>query len=220
MDIKTKNEIIGRLWLWRESVSKTKHLLEMSFRTIEGKQDEARLLEDETYIKKLNEFAEQQPDYQKGHMPNSHREKFNETYPRNFPTWLECCAIHDAFVELAIVYFCQMFNSGRSQDGETAKSDKNFRDEHLTNILLKVFPDNGEMNDFNLLKERIITSCDKVIGHSDGEAFSITHSSPVSIMRGPNIGWRDIDFEFWYSFLDRMINAIQNYSNQMKIQFS
>lgn len=145
MEYKTKKEIIGRIWLWSESISKTKHLLEMSFRALEGKQDEKRRAE----IIKTERILDR------------------ENYSESFPTWLECCAIYDAFVELAIIYFCQVFNSGRGQDGETAKSDKNFRDQHLSNILSQVFPTKAEMESFELLKYKIITARDKVIGHSD-----------------------------------------------------
>ncbi len=218
MDTETKNEIIGRLWLWSEAVSKTKHLLEMSFRTNEGKQESFRLQEQETYAIKLKEFAKQQPDYRNDIVFPSHRKKFDEIYPRAFPTWLECCAIHDAFVELAIVYFCQLFNSGYSQHGETAKSDKSFRDEHLIKVLNKVFLTPTEMTQFESLKKTLTSARDKVIGHSDGDAYKITHSSPVSVLRGPNISWREIDFEFWYSFLDKMVTAIHNYSNLLKLQ--
>ena len=217
MDIKTKNEIVGRLWLWSESISKTKHLLDMAFRANIGKQDESRLNEQEAYRNSLNEFAQKESDYQSGIILPFHQDKFDELHPRNFPTWLECCAIHDAFVELAIVYFCQMFNSGRSQNGETAKSDDKFRNEHLKKVLEKVFPTDIEMANFDLLNQNIATVRDKVIGHSDGAAYNITHSSPVSVLRGPNISWREIDFEFWYSFLDRMKNAIQNYSKELKL---
>jgi hypothetical protein len=217
MDIKTKNEIVGRLWLWSESISKTKHLLEMAFRTNIGKQDEGKLNEQEVYRNSLNEFVQQQSDYRPGIILPSHRKKFDQLHPRDFPTWLECCAIHDAFVELAIVYFCQVFNSVYSQDGEAAKSDQSFRDEHLTKILPEVFQTPKEIANFELLKNSIVNARDKVIGHSDADAYSITHASPVSIMKGPNISWRNIDFEFWYSFLDKMIIAVQNYSNQLKL---
>ena len=56
-------------------------------------------------------------------------------------------------VELAIVYFCQLFNSGYSQHGETAKSDKSFRDEHLIKVLNKVFLTPTEMTQFESLKK-------------------------------------------------------------------
>ncbi len=218
MDTYTKNEIIGRLWLWSESVSKTKHLLEMAFRANIGKQEEFRLKEHETYNIELTEFASKQPDYKEGIVFPSQRKKFDKLYHRTFPTWLECCAIHDAFVELAIVYFCQILNSGRNSDGQTAQNDDNFRKEHLTNILNKVFPTSAEMDKFDLLKAALVRLRDKVIGHSDGVAYKITHSNPVSILQGPNIGWREIDLEFWHSFLNKMIDVIHNYINILKLQ--
>src|SRR6185436_7989328 len=108
MDAKKKNEIVGRLWLWEESLNKTKHLLEMAFRTNEGKHDKLRLHEQENYRSNLDEFCKGQSGYRPGLISPSYKKKFDEAYPRSFPTWLECCAIHDAFVELAIVYFCQL----------------------------------------------------------------------------------------------------------------
>lgn len=218
MDTKTKNELVGRLWLWSQSFSNTRHLLEMVFRANIGIQDELRLKEQDTYISKLNEFAKHQSGYKEGQTLQSHQRKFDELYPRTFPTWLECWAIHDAFVELAIVYFCQVFNSGSCREGQSAKSDKSFRNEHLTKILATVFPTNEEMVKFEFLKNSVVTARDKVIGHSDGEAYNITHSSPVSTYRGPNISWRDIDFEFWYASLEKFITATRNYSNYLKLQ--
>ena len=217
MDTKTKNELVGRLWLWSQSISKTQHLLEMAFRTNIAKQDELRIQEHDDYANRLNEFSKQEFGHKEGKTLPSHRRESDELYPRPFPTWLECCAIHDAFAELAIVYFCQIFNSGRSQEGETAKNDENFRKEHLAKILAIVFPTIEEMANFESLKVSLLTVRDKVIGHSDGEAYNITHSSPVSIKKGPNISWRNIDFEFWYSSLEKFINATRNYSNCLKL---
>ena len=57
MDAKTKNELVGRLWLWAHSIEKTKELLNLSRRSKIGENQSFQISERDHYIQKLNEFV-------------------------------------------------------------------------------------------------------------------------------------------------------------------
>lgn len=218
MDAKTKNELIDRLWLWAHSIEKTKELLNLSRRSKIGENQSSQISERDLYIQKLNEFVKKQPDYKPGTMLISQRQKFNEIYPRQFPTWSECVYINEACIELAIVYFCQIFNDGFGQENSASKNNKSFRNEHLTILLSKVFMNEESLNKFTKLKDIILTARDKMIGHADADAYSISHGIPISTMKAPRQIWSEIDFDFWISFLEPLRIATYNYANEIKIK--
>ncbi|MBA3680872.1 MAG: hypothetical protein H0W73_06855 [Bacteroidetes bacterium] len=217
MNQKTENEQVGRLWLWANAILQTQYLLKLAFRAEEAKREKFRIDEMEDYFKRLQEFAKTQPDYKEGSTKSSHQTLFNELHSQVFPTWSECAQTYDTAIELAIIYFCQVFTSGNSLSGSVAENNKTFKDEHLSIILDRVFQTQEEKEKFGILKTKIILARDKAIGHADGTTYEIIHGSTVSTMKGPKNYWRDIDFIFWNSFLERMRIASYNYANEIKI---
>ena len=193
MDIKQKNELVGRLWLWAHSIDKTKELLIIAQRAALGKNQDFQISERDEYIKKLNEFVKQQPDYKTDTIFSSQQQKFDQIYPRQFPTWGECFQIYDACIELAIIYFCQIFNFAHGEEGTASSNATRFRNEHFLAILNKVFTNNDDLEKFNKLKDVIVTARNKMIGHADANAYSIRHRTPVSTMKGPKNIWSNID---------------------------
>ena len=81
-----------------------------------------------------------------------------------------------------------------------------------------MFTNNDDLEKFNKLKDVIVTARNKMIGHADANAYSIRHRTPVSTMKGPKNIWRNIDFDFWVSFLEPMRIATYNYANLIKIK--
>ena len=163
-------------------------------------------------------LLKKQPDYKPGTMLISQREKFNEIYPRQFPTWSECIHVNEACIELAIVYFCQIFNEGFGQENSASQNNKSFRNEHLTIVLSKVFIDEESLNKFTKLRDIILTTRDKMIGHADADAYQISHGIPISTMKAPRQIWNEIDIDFWISFLEPLRIATYNYANEIKIK--
>jgi len=216
MDENSKKELIGRLWLWANSITRTQELLQLAFRANIGKHQESQKDEMDNYNKKLNEFVKDQPDYKPGTIIKSQQIAFDRTFHRAFPTFLECAGTYDACIELAIVYFCQIFNKGYGSIGEAAKNDKDFVYENFNAILERVFGTSEEFEKFERLKTNILTARDKMIGHSDAGSYSIQHGNQYSVMKSVR-SWRDIDIEFWNSFLEKMKIEIHNYSNRIKL---
>lgn len=195
MDRKTKNEIVGRLWLWAQAVSMTQILLQQAARAENGKHQTFQINERDQYIKDLNKFAAEQPDYRPGTILSSQQNKFDAIYQRPFPTWMECFTLNEACIELAIVYFCQILNDGYESQGSSASNNKVFRESHLPRILDRVF-EAGDLDKFQTLKKQLTTARDKMIGHADGDSYNIFHGDPISTMKGPSSSWIDIDFIF------------------------
>lgn len=216
MDENSKKELIGRLWLWADSIVRTQGLLQLAFRANVGKYQESQKEEMDNYIKKLNEFVHAQPESKPGTIFSSQQIAFDQIFHRPFPTQIECAGIYDACIELAIMYFCQIFNSGYGNNGEAARNDKNFVNEHFNSILTNAFETKDELEKFEQIKEKILTARDKMIGHSDADSYSIHHGHPISVKKSTR-SWRDIDIELWSSFLDKVIIEIHNYSNRIKL---
>ncbi|MGZ3892918.1 MAG: hypothetical protein ACXVPN_03865 [Bacteroidia bacterium] len=172
------NEIIGRLWIWEESLSKTKYLLNLAFR--------------------------------------ANQEKDQQNTNGSFPSRLECCGIYETCIELAVVYFCQIFTSGEEKAEMAAKNDEDFRRVHLERIISEVFDTEDKKNNFATLKKALKTARDKIIAHADAKSFKIGHGDSISVMKGNPLISRNIDIEFWESFLEPMETKIKLYSAEFK----
>jgi len=220
MDQKSKNEIVGRLWLWAQSISMTQQLLGLAFRANIGKNQDTQINERDNYIKNLNEFVKNQPDYKPDTIFSTQQIMFDNIYYRPYPTWNECISMHDACVELAIVYFCQILNDGYHSDNSSASNSRAFRDFHFPPILKRTFKNEDEFNKFEILKKQLTTARDKMIGHADGDSYSIQHGNPVSTIKGSVSLWREIDFGFWSSFLETMRIETYNYTNLIKLDLT
>ena len=112
MDENLKNELIGRLWLWVHSIERTQALLQLAFRAKIGMNQQSQEDEMDNYWQKFNEYVRAQPDYKPEIILSSQRIAFDKSFHRVFPTLPECGGIYDTCIELAIVYFCQIFNKG------------------------------------------------------------------------------------------------------------
>jgi hypothetical protein len=202
MDVNLKNELIGRLWLWANSVTKTEQLLELAFRAKIGSNQETQITEMENHLKITKDFCK--------------KEEYDSLH-RIYPTQVECLATYDVCVELAIVYFSQIFNWGEKREGEIAANIKSMK-EHFSLIIPKIFKTPEELRKFEELKTQIVKVRNEMIGHSDGNGFSVTHGKFVSVLSSTN-NWRHIDINFWYSFLDKMHSEMHNYSNKIKLKY-
>lgn len=215
MNEKESNEIQGRLWLWTISIDRTRHFLDLAFRARRGADQEFQKKEFEEYNEKLQEFTKKLSDPNAGSISSSHRRSFDASIQRPFPTLNECMSIYDACIELAIVHFCQVFNAGYPSNGQTSSNNKEFIKKHFDKIIEKTFFSEEERKKFDELKEQILTSRDKLIAHTDGDSYSITHGSLVSKL-SQSRSWRNIDIEFWHSFLDKMYEETHNYKMRLK----
>ena len=208
-----KLEVRGRLWLWELAVSQTQQLLFLAKRSKIGAEQQHIRDELNAYTKSLQDFARGRPDYKEGNLKSSVKKEFDAQHPRAFPTLIECMTIHDACIELAIVYFSQILNIGHADTGSAAKSDKIFRDQHLNAIASMVFPDQPDNDRFFDFCKQILTARNKMIGHADGEAFDIQHGTPISKMKSFRQAWEHIDLTYWASFLERLRVGILEYAN-------
>lgn len=211
--IREKLEVRGRLWLWESAVLQTQQLLFLAERSRSGAEQQHIHDELDAYNKSLRDFARGKPDHEEGVLKLSVAKEFDSQHPRAFPTWTECMTIHDACIELAIVYFSQILISGYQDTGSAAKSDKPFRDQHLNTIASMVFPDQSDIDRFFDFCEQVLTARNKMIGHADGEAFAIEHGTPVSKMKSYRQAWEHIDLKYWASFLERLRIGILEYAN-------
>lgn len=206
-----KLEVRGRLWLWDLAVTQTQQLLLLAERSKSGAEQQHIRDELDAYNKSLRDFVRGKPDHEEGLLRLSIVKEFDTQHPRVFPTWAECMLIHDACIELAIIYFSQVLNVGHADIGSAAKSDKPFRDQHLKAIASAVFPERSDFDRFFNLCDQILTARDKMIGHADGKAFGIQHGNTASTMKMYRQAWEHIDLEYWSSFLERLRIGILEY---------
>lgn len=207
-------ELRGRLWLWHSAVDQTNRLLHLAKRTEIGIQQENIIAELETYCAELQNFNKNQPDYEAGVQKHSHQLLFDQTYHRPYPTWEECSSAKDAFIELAIIYFYQILNPGHEDPGTAAGNTKEFVDTHLKPIISKFFPSENEQEKFFNLCNDIKTARNQMLGHADGKAFEIKHGYPASRIKMYTNAWKDIDIDYWHSFLESFRVSILEYENE------
>ncbi len=133
-----------------------------------------------------------------------------------FPTYYECINIYRIAVEYAIVSFSTIYNTGFGDDGKAAKSDSNFREEHLDIIINNVIQEQSDLTKFNSLKTLILKSRNEMIGHSDGQAFEVDHGEKLTRMNMTNKSWKEIDLNYWLSKLEPLRIGILEYSRNFE----
>ena len=208
-------EIRGRLFLWHNAVVETQKLLILAKRSKAATEQKNILDEGEIYSKSLKDFASKKPGYTEGSINFSTIQEFDKQYKRPFPITTECFAMHQACVELAIVYFAQILNIGYEDTGKVAKNTPEFRNEHLNAIASQIFSNQDEINRFFAFHEEIRSARNQMIGHADGQSFNVKHGFPVSSHKMSREAWKDIDFEYWSSFLEPFRIKILEYANEI-----
>ena len=143
------------------------------------------------------------------------QEKQHEARKDLFPTEEECDLIFNSSIELAIVYFCQILNQGEKKSDTAAANELSFRDEHLKNIIIKIFKTKDEYQKFNCLKSKILKARNKMITHADASSYNIIHGSTSSSLKLPQ-PWHEIDLNFFASIIEPLITEIRDYSNNIK----
>lgn len=160
------------------------------------------------------------------------RANLNKPQPElkdKFPTYIDSCAIYENSIELAIIYFCQIYTRGKPKSEIIAVNNPTFINEHLNKIINKVFDSDEKLKKYTILQKNILITRHKIIAHADGSSFNISHGPTFSVMKGKapfSIGplMKDgeptshIDVEFWESFLEPLKIEIVNYTNALKIK--
>lgn len=203
-------ELRGRLFLWEVAIFRTQELLALSRRSWGGKDQDNIKRQDDVYLDKFNEFRKGMLDYREGVIEHNHMIVFDMVYHRPFPTIGECFSLHGACIELAIIYFCQILNSGNSDPGVAAKNNKDFINKHFNAIVNSVLT-LEEIDKFNHLCDELRTARDKMLGHADARSFDIQHGEPISSMKLHSESWKHIDIEFWSYSLERFKVGMSSY---------
>jgi hypothetical protein len=212
--VENKNELKGRFWLWVSAISQTQDLLHLASRSFEAKDQENIVGQFKVDNDKFHEFRKTLPDYKEETMNVNHFSMFNSIYKKKFPELVECFSIHDACIELAIVYFCQIMNPGNSDPGNASRNDRSFIDMHLNKIASRALS-GEEMLKFNSLCVELKTARDKMLGHADAKAFNINHGEQVSSMKMHRQSWQEIDINFWREILEKLRISTLKYSNEI-----
>lgn len=207
-------ELKGRFLLWEAAISQTHHLLCIALRALEATEQENIRDQDRIDTEKFHEFRKTLPDYKEGTIYSSHYIAFDSVYKKKFPALVECFSIHDACVELAIIYFCQILNPGNPDLGNASKNDKNFIDKYLNEIANKALTVD-EAEKFKTLCIDLKTARDKMLAHADAKEFNIQHGVSITSMKMYCQAWKNIDIKFWQSILDRLRISILEYCNQI-----
>ena len=215
----TKEEITGRFMLWEMAVSEAQSCLKTAKRALEGSKQSFQKDEQKKYQEQLQEFIKTRDDYKEGTITSTQLNEYNDKYNRPFPYLAECFALHRACLNLAIIYFCQIFNTGYGNEA-AAKNTKQFREEYLDIVLQRIFPTNKEMGKFNKLLEQLMQVRDGMIGHADAGTLNIEHKEFVTTIGGPQNITRSIDMNFWLSFMEPLRRGILEYMNEIKKNFA
>lgn len=215
-EVLDQQELKGRFWLWVSAISKTQDLLYLAARSWDALNQENIRAQDKENIEKFHEFRKTLPDYKEGTKSLSHVALFNSSHKKDFPELVECFSIHDACVELAVIYFCQILNPGNSDPGNASKNDKAFIEKHLSEIAQRALIDTaGEIEHFNKLCAELKTARDKMLGHADAKAFNIQHGEQISSMKLHRQAWQNIDINFWRNILERLRISTLKYCNEL-----
>jgi hypothetical protein len=211
----TENNITGRLMLWETAISESQSLLKLALRANCGANQNWQKQEQKEYQNKLKKFTKTRDDYQEDTINISQIKDYYEKYGRPFPYLAECFAIHNACLNLAIIYFCQIYTTG-NQNKHASENTKQFRNEHLPIILGRVFSNKEEMIKYEALVGKLNKVRNKMIGHADADALNIQHKGIVTTIGGPQNITRDIDLEHWLAFMEPLRIAILEYMNEIK----
>lgn len=214
----TLNEFKGRCLLWGHAVRQTKMCLNIAFRAMKGSKQDFQENEQRIYQDKLKEFQKEHSGYEEGTLKLSVKREFDRKHERPFPYKAECYIINHISIKLAIVYFCQILTTGYGD--QNASANETFRQEHMENILSRVFDTKEKRAKFEALTEKLKLARDKMIGHADAEAFNISHGTPVTTMGGVQNITEDLDLEYWHSFLEEFEQSITSYMNEQKDNYS
>lgn len=206
----------GRFLLWHSALNECEHLLKLTKRAEIEMHSQDAIDKEDRYEIALNHYASKQSDYTPGTMKSSHAVAFSKIQQKEFLAYTDCYCIKDALLMLAVVFFCQLFNIGYKSEGKAATNNKKFRDQHFTNILMIAFPRTDERNSFERFAEQLISARNGMIGHADGNAFNISHGTPITTMKGYTAAIEDIDVVYWASILGPLRIAVLQYAKQEK----
>ncbi len=185
INLSVDNEILGRLYLWAQSIEKSQELFKIASKVS---------------LKKQTDFEE------------------NLNSSNQFTSWTDYSSIQDACRELAIVYFCHMFNRGDEKAGEASKNDKEFRNAHLEKLKIKIFNSQKDLDDFETFKVSVMFLRDKILAHTDALPYSISHGNPISVLKQPKENILDIDYDYFDKILGSLRREIYNEINILKIK--
>lgn len=210
-----KLEIKGRLLLWHTALLECEQLFKMIKRAELEINTKEALEKEHRHTIALQNFASTQPDYRPGTMKNEHAVAFSKIQPKEFGAYTDCYYIKESLLMLAVVFFCQIFNSGYKSKGKAAANNKEFVSKHINHILIDIFPLPEELDRFELLKKQLVTARDRMIGHADGDAFNIVHGTPITSMKSYSAGLKEIDVEYWISVVEPLRLAVLKYAQKV-----
>ncbi len=111
--------------------------------------------------------------------------------------------MYSSFVELAIIYFCQILNNGNPDTSKVAGNTRKFRETHWRTIV-EASLDSAETEQLIELIEQLKTVRDQMLGHADGKAFDIMHFGPTVAGSTHSSGWQHIDIGFFHKVVKKL----------------
>lgn len=214
-DDKLKLELRGRLWLWSSTLDECQRILAIAKRAEKEMNSQESRDKQQRFVIAQLEFAKRQPDYVEGNLKDTHMVEFQKLHQMEFPAFTDCFQIVNYCQMLAVVFFCQLFNSGYAEEGKVAGNTTSFIQTHFNVIVTMVFPLQHSRNEFFSFRDKCVNARNKMLGHAQGEAFNVTHGNPISTMRSHESAIRNIDFDYMRSIVGPMSDAVITYERRM-----
>lgn len=214
-DEKFKLELRGRLWLWSCTLDECHRILSIAKRAEKEMDSQQSRDKQQRFVNAQFEFAKRQPDYIEGNLKDTHMAAFQKIQQMEFPAYTDCVQIVNYCQMLAVIFFCQLFNSGYADEGKVAGNTPSFIQSHFNNIVKMVFPSQEAQIEFHSFKDNCVNARNKMLGHAQGVAFNVAHGDPISTMTLHVSAVRNIDFNYMRAIVGPMSNAIMAYERQV-----
>lgn len=197
-------------------MTQVKGLLKLAGRAWHASHQQDALEKNARHLDSYKTYLLSKPDYTPGVQKHSDIVDHEALHPREFGDSIDCMGTVDACHMLAMIVFCQIFNTGYGEKGNVAGNNSTFVEHHLGQILSRVNPAPDFFAGFQALRLQIENARDKMLAHADAAAFSVT-SIPAGVsLKAHTEATRGIDFAAFTLVVDQLSVAIGPYIAERK----
>ena len=217
LDKKTIKLIVGRLALWSSTFRHCRELLKLHDRASVAYEEDESLKEECDNFFNGQQAKVCELGLEGKREASQVRKLYELENPRPFPHLWEVFQIKSATIELAIVYFYQIFTDYGPDESEESVAGSNDMGRILQDLERRAFPDRPDKKEYNKFKKQIMEIRNNMLGHANGEYYKVDHKDDVPDVMAipmPGLSGRKIDEKYWIKVIDLLQSSLHEIESE------